>query len=128
MNELFFTLGSPTKTLNEIRSMHHFTYAKHRAALALEVAALTVGKRPSEPFTRARITIERHSAGSPDVDGLYGGLKPLLDVLQPRSKRCPNGLGIIANDSPRALEVRLSPVACPRGRGKTVVTISEVVA
>jgi hypothetical protein len=124
--EISFTLGAPTKTLNELRGMHHRVYAKHRAAVAQEVLALTVGKRPPQPFAKARLVVERHSAGRPDVDGLYGGLKPLLDVLQPYSKRCPNGLGIIANDAPGALELKLLTVICPPGQGKTVVEIHEV--
>ena len=82
-----FTLGSPTKTLNELRSMHFRAYAQHRKSVAFEVAALLAGKRPSSPFARANVRIERYSSSTPDMDGLYGGLKPLLDVLQPFSAK-----------------------------------------
>ncbi len=124
--EISFALGAATKTLNEIRHMHHQAYARHRAALALEVAALTIGRRPAHPFAKARVVIERHSAGSPDRDGLIGGLKPLLDVLQPFSARSPNGLGIIANDSQDCLRLEASSVRCARGAAKTVVRIVEL--
>jgi hypothetical protein len=123
---LHFALGAPTKTLNELRAMNFRAYSKHRLALAQEVAALTAGRRPSQPFPKALLVVERHSAGSPDVDGLYGGLKPLLDVLQPPSRGCPNGLGIIADDSPTCLRLDVRAVRCARAKGKTVVRITRI--
>jgi hypothetical protein len=126
-DEISFTLGAPTKTLNELRHMHHRVYAQHRAALALEVSALTVGRRPVVPFERARVVIERHSVGAPDEDGLIGGTKPLLDVLQTfHTKTRPSGLGIIASDAPGCLTLEVRAVKAARGAGKTVVTITEM--
>lgn len=42
-----------------------------------------------------------------DWDNLLGGLKPVLDCLQHRSTKAPNGLGIIVDDSPRCI------IECP---------------
>ncbi|MBP8176828.1 MAG: hypothetical protein KAX77_03595 [Xanthomonadales bacterium] len=64
----------------------------HRAALQRDA------------IKRCRILIERHSAGRPDPDAIKGCAKPLLDVLQPRSKRHPYGLGVIADDSDAVIE------------------------
>jgi hypothetical protein len=122
-----FTLASPTKTLNDLRRMHYRTYAKYRANLAFEVFALTTGRRPASPMPRASIVVERHGEREVDWDGLYGGIKPLLDVLQPfHVTGRPNGVGIIANDSPSCLDVKVVPIRCRRGEGKTVVTIQEI--
>ncbi len=126
---IVFTLAAPTKTLNELRRMHFRAYAKHRIAIAFEVLARTVKQRPDAPFARARIVVERHGERDVDFDGLVGGLKPLLDVIQPFHVHTrPNGIGIIANDSPSCLTVEVRPVRCARGAGKTIVTISEISA
>jgi hypothetical protein len=122
-----FVLGSPTKTLNEIRGMHHRVYAKHRAAIASEVWALTSGQRPLQPFAKARIVVERHSIRDVDIDNIHGGLKPLLDILQPfHAAVRPNGLGIIKDDSPSCLCLEVVPVRSTMAGRKTVVLIQEV--
>jgi hypothetical protein len=124
-----FTLAAPTKTLNELRRMHFRAYAKHRAALAFEVFARTMKQRPAIPFSRALILVERYGERDVDFDGLIGGLKPLLDVLQPfHAKVRPNGLGIIASDAPGCLTLEMSQKLAPRCSGKTIVTISEISA
>ena len=75
---------------------------------------------------RCHIEIERHSAGLPDWDGLYGGMKGLLDCLVVPSKRNPHGLGLIRDDNPNCvLSLTARPVKAPEGEGKTVVTIRE---
>lgn len=122
-----FTLPEPTKTLNEIRSMHFRVYAKYRRQLAFSVYVRTLKQKPAEPYARARIIIERHSAGQVDEDGLYGGFKPLLDVLQPfHSRLRPDAIGILASDAPDCLTIEARQIRCPRGQGKTIVEIHEV--
>jgi len=56
-------------------------------------------KLPRTPIARCAITIERFSTQAPDRDGRYGGVKPILDALQPASRTHPYGLGFIVDDS-----------------------------
>ena len=55
---------------------------------------------PAEPWPKARVTVVRHSSQQPDHGNLVESAKPLLDVLQPNSKRHPQGLGYIVDDDP----------------------------
>lgn len=123
---IWFRLGAPLRTLNEIKRMHHRVYSRYRASLALEVSALTTGRRPAVPFKRAYVRVERHSAGTVDQDNLQASIKPLMDILQPFSVRCPSGLGIIAGDDPASVRVDVLQFKCARGQGSTLVDISEV--
>jgi hypothetical protein len=119
-----FTLGAPTKTLNEIRGMHFRVYAKHRRALAAEVAAMTCGKRLPAPLARAHVRIERHGANAVDHDGLVGGTKVLLDVLQPyHATQRPDGLGFIVSDAPSCLSLEIVQLRSSRAGAKTIVQI-----
>ncbi len=124
--ELQFELGEPTPTLNTIRAMHFHAYKAYRRALAWQVRVAIGRRMPSRPFERAAITIERISLGTPDRDGFIGGCKPLLDVLQPVSKRHPTGLGIIANDDPAHLTVDYVHSPAKGRKPGTIVTIREV--
>ena len=101
-----FTLPLRMPLLNTILRTNHWKRSRLRQALAWQVAAaLSKAKiaRPATPFLRAFVTVTRHSPKTADTDGIYGSAKALLDVLQPVSKACPSGLGIIANDSPDCL-------------------------
>jgi hypothetical protein len=119
-----FTLGAPTKTLNQLRAMGFRVYAKHRRALAVEVAAMTCLKRLPAPLARARVRIERHGPNAVDHDGLVGGTKVLLDVLQPyHATQRPDGLGFIASDAPSCLSLEIVPVRSSRAGAKTIVQI-----
>lgn len=104
------TIPLRTPTLNEWQRMH---FGK-RKRVGKDIAwAIRAELRPSgEPMKRCRITIERTSTQAPDHDGLIGGLKPLLDALQPASKRHPYGLGLIEDDGPGCVvELRAIHVA-----------------
>jgi hypothetical protein len=93
-----FTLAKPLPLLNRMQRTDRWTRSRNRKALAWEVAALIpFGSRPSVPFDKAKVTVTRRSTGTPDPDNLL--CKHLLDVLQPYSKRHPNGLGIIRSDA-----------------------------
>ena len=99
-----FTLPHPTPTANTWQRMHYRKRSAYQRALSWEIHILTRGTRPNAPICPARVTITRYSRGVlPDMDGLIGGCKALLDVLQPASKRHPAGLGIIADDNAAAL-------------------------
>jgi len=56
------------------------------------------------PIQKCAIMAERYNGKSrqhiPDWDGLYGGMKPVLDALIPVSQKHPHGLGLIQDDSP----------------------------
>jgi hypothetical protein len=87
--------------LNQWQRMH---WAKRRRLgrfIAASIAQQCLA--PPAPIARCVITVERTSTQEPDRDGLYGGLKPLLDALQPESKRHPYGLGFIADDNSRCV-------------------------
>ena len=88
-------------TLNEWQRLH---WAKRRRLGKLIASAINQSRlAPPAPIARCVITVERTSTQEPDKDGLYGGLKPLLDALQPASKRHPYGLGFIEDDGHRCL-------------------------
>lgn len=97
---------------------------RHRIGLAKEVMALTAGQRPREPWTRAKIIVQRMSVRTLDEDNLNASVKTLLDVLQPPSAHHPSGLGIIANDSPDHIVLEISATKVARSDlAGTIVTI-----
>lgn len=139
-----FTLPRPTPLLNVTLRQHWSRRRKAQQALAWEVRAALGNQRPAQPFARARVRVERYSVGSPDPDGMVGGLKALLDCLLPPGepkvikrpgkppKRVyphPTGLSVIADDNPACLV--LEPVAIRvsrREEQRTVVRIEELPA
>ncbi len=99
---------------------------------------LAAGVLPSAaraPMAFAEVTVWRHSTREPDIDGLYGSLKQILDVIQPVGDlrkvggklRHANlgGLGIIANDSPSHLVVRPLWVKARQSEQHTMIRIRE---
>jgi hypothetical protein len=122
---IHFEIPIRTPLLNVWQRMH---WAK-RSRLAKDIAwavkaALPRKMMPARPLKQCVIHVERESTREPDFDGMVGGLKPLLDALQPASKRHPLGLGIIADDSPRCL-LHLT-VRHLAGKGsRTIVRIEE---
>lgn len=121
-----FELPEATVLLNTWQRWHWRRRREYVERMAILIRA-SVGTIPRQPITRCTVHIERHSAGLPDWDGLYGGLKALLDCLVMRSTRNPHGLGIIRDDNPQViLDLKAVPVICKPGQGRTVVTITEV--
>ena len=134
---LTFELAEPTPLLNETLRMHHRVRTRYRHKLAWEIRTATAGHRPTEPLRRARVTVHRHSTGTPDRDGLYGGCKTLIDCLTTprveRNKRTgepivrnPSGLAFILDDNPNVLELVVHAVRCARAEQRTVVTIEDL--
>lgn len=106
MQPLELEIPIRTPTMNYWQRMHW----SRRKRLGKEIAMWLVvainksgAARPDRPIARCRILVERESTQEPDYDGLVGGLKPLLDALQPAGRRHPYGIGLIADDSPRCL-------------------------
>lgn len=82
---------------------------------------------PQNPIELSNIVIHRYCAGTPDWDGLYGGLKPLLDVLVVQSKRNPQGLGIIRDDSIKHIkDLKVIPHYAPPKKGYSIIEINEL--
>jgi hypothetical protein len=120
-----FIIDIPTRTPtnNVWLRMHWARRRKFATAMASEV--WTACRPPKLPLTRCKVLIERTSTQEPDRDNLVGGVKPLMDALQPLSKRHPYGLGFILDDSPVCVvEMDVRHV---QGRAhRTVVTIEEL--
>lgn len=104
MQPIEFVIPLRTPLLNVWQRMHWAQRRLTGQQIAWAIRA-QVGPGPRVPIERCTVTVERQSTRAPDADGLYGGLKPLLDALQPCSKRHPYGLGLILDDGPRCLLV-----------------------
>lgn len=124
--ELAFDIETPSN--NTIKGMHFHVYRKLRQQWGLMVLAQLKGRRPDKPIQQAFVVVERACAGSLDWDNAYGGLKPLLDCLVTPSVRNPDGLGLIADDSPKHMPhpPYVGQVTAKRGQGKTRVLIYEL--
>lgn len=99
---IFAEIPMRTPTLNEWQRMHWGRRKQIGEQIAWALKAAGMRSRTT-PVKRCRIRIERESTRAPDWDGLIGGLKPLLDALQPVGKRHPYGLGVIADDGPHCV-------------------------
>jgi len=133
MREITFTLGDPFPLLNKQMRKHYRTRQREKLATGRKIASLLGAERPSEPFRKAVVQIVRHSTGTPDRDGLYGGCKDLLDCLTtPRLNKQGEtvnkyGLGLIVDDAPQFIDLSVTAERCKRAEQRTVVTIREVV-
>lgn len=131
MREITFRLAAPLVLPNRNPLGKNWRAAAGRKKtarhdLALEVMSL-IGPRPEIPFRFATIQVWRHSVQECDTDNLYASLKPLCDVLQPSSRRHPDGLGVIENDKASQLYTRAYQVRAPRRCDQhTRVVIREV--
>lgn len=116
------TIPLRTPTLNEWQRMH---WAR-RKRVGQEIAWAILAEHPQrrDPMKRCTVHVERTSTQAPDHDGLIGGLKPLLDALQPASKRHPYGLGLIADDGPKCITV-LSAMHVAGKSNRTRIVILE---
>jgi len=92
-------LPEPTVLLNRWTRMHYRRKTAYMHKLAWMVLAANQGK-PQTTVCQSWVHVERGNPKPfPDLDGLMGGLKPLLDVLVCPSMRNPHGLGFIEDDS-----------------------------
>jgi hypothetical protein len=128
MRSLSFTIPFATESLNNRDRKHWAVKRRDKTRLANEVMVGIGGPRyyPIPPFARARIVVERCSAGQLDPDNLAAACKGLLDVLCISSRTHPTGLGIIVDDSPAHIELVLRQSPAPRGSALTIVTIDEL--
>lgn len=98
-----FTIPIATPTLNEWQRMHWQKRRRTNIEMAWQIRA-ALGKWTGDPIKDCSIYIERHGSRLVDWDGVYGGLKPLLDALVKNTKTNPHGLGIIEDDSPNVVK------------------------
>lgn len=128
VREYSFSLKKPLILPNRKKGLHWGAQSILINALSQEVSQ-ALGQGPLQPLTRSHIRVSRYGIQEPDTDNLTASLKWLLDVLQPRSKRHPYGLGIIAGDDPAHLTHEIFHVQVrARVEQKTDVTIREIVS
>lgn len=127
-----FTLPEPTPLLNVLMRKHYRVRSQNKRRTAAFIAGEIAGKMPAKPFEKARVTITRYSSGTPDDDGLKGGVKDLLDCLTtPKllaGGKVKNkfGVGLIVDDSPAHCLLGVSGVKCKRADQRTEVLIEEI--
>ncbi|GAJ29718.1 hypothetical protein Amme_076_011 [Acidomonas methanolica NBRC 104435] len=128
-----FTLPEPFPLLNVQQRKHYRRRAAEKRRTAALIASILGSERPAQPFERARIEVVRYSCGSPDTDGLFGGVKDLLDCLTTPSLRADGsvrnkyGIGVIVDDSPRHIDLDVRSVRCKRAEARTEIMVTEIV-
>lgn len=140
MRTIRFELPNPYPLLNHSIGQSRWALTGMRQKMARAVFAATVSLRIPEPFQKAHVTIERHSCGTPDHDGVVGGAKFLIDTLttpkllnvrKPGARqrmRNKRGLGFIVDDGPDYATFDIRAVKSRLCDQKTVVTITEILS
>ena len=108
---------------NQWQRWHYRKRGRYIRELALMIAYAC--EAPREPLDCVNIAITRVSNWrgiAPDRDAVC--VKPLLDLMQPASKRHPYGLGFIADDSREV--IKSLSIGVEKGKARTVVKIEEV--
>lgn len=103
--------------------MHYRAKRRYMDQLAAEVAHQTPAAS-GIPFRRAKVEIIRQSSKQPDRDNLWGSAKPVLDVLQVKSKRHPYGTYVIENDDADHIELDCRWEKTSPKHGKTLVIVT----
>lgn len=122
-----FTLSRPTPLLNELIRMHWRGRGIYQRSISSEIARLVPGVPGRVPFAKAKVSVVRYSVQDPDIDGLIGGLKLMIDTLLVHSDRHKDGLGFITDDGPAhmTLDARPSRVGT-RKEQRTFVRIDRL--
>lgn len=126
-----FQIPLETPSNNAIKGMHWMAYRTLRQRWRVQVLVHGLaGTRPAQPLPRSALVVVRRCAGVLDWDNAYGGLKPVLDTLVAASTRNPDGLGLVADDSPRHMPYPPFLLQRPalRGAGSTHVAVFELPA
>ena len=138
MRTIRFELPNPYPLLNHSIGQSRWALTGMRQKMARAVFAATVQLRIPVPFQKAHVTIERHSCGTPDHDGVVGGAKFLIDTLtapkllnvrkpgERQRVRNKRGLGFIVDDGPDYATFDIRAVKSRLCDQKTVVTITEI--
>jgi hypothetical protein len=122
-------IPEPTPLGNVWQRMHWAARRRLAARISWLVFMSSGCNHMRTPLQRVRIEIDRYCSGAkPDRDGLYGGVKPLLDCLLVRSKRHPHGLGYIVDDNDDVIvDLIVRAHKSRRSEHKTVIVITEAV-
>jgi hypothetical protein len=78
------------KTTNSLRGGGHWARYTHDQKWKEIVAAKVIGKKPTSPLTKYRLSLTRFSSVEPDFDGVVSSFKVIVDALREA--------GVIAND------------------------------
>jgi hypothetical protein len=106
-----FTINGLPKMTNAMASHWRARNAEARKWKDLVAQVVVFHKiKPAKPFTKARLTLTRHSASEPDTDGLISGFKHVIDGLR--------AIGVIIDDKPSNIgvpEYRWQPAKIRQG-------------
>jgi len=123
MKDIIFEIPVCTPMLNVYDRWHWTKKRQHTREMALLVME-AMGSQRWIPVQRCVLIFERHSWGNRrrDWDGLFGGMKGLLDALTSTHK---SGVGLIADDSTECIIAMptVMDVRCEKGKNKTKVRI-----
>jgi hypothetical protein len=100
---MIIRIPKKTPLANARQRMHWAKRAKESRVFAWYVRAELADKAPSAPLAACHISIIRYQRRGPlaDRDGIIGGFKSVLDILQVmHPTRNPLGLGVIEHDGP----------------------------
>lgn len=123
MSRVEFSLPVRLPTYNASLRKHWGARRRFTDSLGwLLLAAWPKSSRPAEPMQYVDVVVRRHSTREPDPDGFDSCAKPLMDVLQPPSKRHPYGQGVIINDDPRHARVRVEHVHSKLQQTDVIIT------
>ena len=126
-----FELPEPSPSNNTIKELHFHAYRNLRLMWKLKMLSRAFPRgKPAEPIKKAALVIVRRCSGMLDWDNAYGGLKPLLDCLVVKTKRNPDGLGVVVDDSPRHMPYPpfVQQLPAKRGDGSTHIAIFDLSA
>ena len=124
-----FEIPEPSPSNNTIKELHYHAYRQLRLMWKVKVLSKGFpGGRPSTPIQRAALVVARRCAGMLDWDNAYGGLKPVLDCLVLKTKRNPDGLGVVVDDSPRHMPYPpfVQQLPAKRGDGSTHILVFDL--
>ena len=103
-----------------LRRQGYLVNRKRVRRLMQQIAAVVAIQCPSlvnAMLSGATVTITRLSSVEPDPDAVQF-VKPILDALQPASKRHPYGIGVIVDDSAKHITLRTAWKRCaPKAGG-----------
>lgn len=125
ITQIHFSLPFATPLLNKWQRMHWSERRRYVEDLAWHVKAVAGHMKPPSPLVLCAVRVERfNNAVTPDWDGLYGGMKALLDVLCAPSNTHPYGLGFYVDDNPECV---VSLTCAPmKGAPETRVYIADL--
>jgi hypothetical protein len=78
------------KSLN-VKLRSHWASQRRETRTWINIIAYHLDDKPSQPLSKVKISIVRHSYRTLDFDGLVGSMKPVIDALV--------RLGVIIDDS-----------------------------